>query len=241
MTGWKAVWTIARFGWKRDWIGVMITFLFAMYVGGSIAFNLQYLLTENEPLWAMNMLVDWLYLMTFPAFGCLMNRTSFAIWRDDVYTRRIAHWRTMPIPLASIVQARLLQSVFQLPLIGFPFLFLQYALSPGLQELVSPMQLAAVGVIWICYSVVVNTVLVWLELSTSGKRYVQGYLMFILLCVAAAVICRLADVQLFRETLKLIESGQYGWLPVFAVIAGACGYAGYRMTLRTMRNRPYVF
>jgi hypothetical protein len=241
MTGWRSVWTIARFGWKRDWIGVLICFLFALYVGSSVGFTLQQLLAENGKMDYMYLLIDWMYLMMFPVFGQLMNRTSFAVWREDVYTKKMAHWRTMPVPLKAVVQARILSTVIQVPVVGIAFLALQYGISPALRDQLPATHWLAVGLIWICYSLGVNAVFIWLELGFTGKQFVIGILVFMLICVIVAGSSLLTHIHLFKGPMYLIRTGQYGWLPVFLLVTVAAIFAGYRATLKRMRNRSYVF
>ncbi|WP_123043209.1 hypothetical protein [Cohnella candidum] len=241
MSGWKAAWAMAMFGWRKEWLGMLFTFLFALYCGGMTGVSLNELLSDPAGSSGMFVMVDWMYLMVFPAFGLLMNRTAFKISRDDVYTKKIAHWRTMPIPLQTIVKARMLNALLMVPIIGLAFLLLQYGVSSALRDRMSLVGWLAAGFVWMCYAFAMNAVLIWLELGCSGKRYVWYYWGFVAACMIVSAILAFGGVHLVRETMIQIDAGHYYILPAGLAIAAAALYAGYRLTLKRMRERSYVF
>jgi hypothetical protein len=241
MSGWKAVWAIARSEWKRERYGMLFTLLFALYGGGLCGFLLNALLGPDDAPSVLYVMVDWMYLMMLPVCGLLFNRTAWAISRDDVYTKKLAHWRTMPIPAEKILQARLLQGIILVLVIGFAFLMLQYAIAPALREQVSITQWLAVGTIWLGYALLINGFFIWIEMGCSGKRYVRLYLTFMIVTMVVPVSLTLGGFHLFRYTLREIEAGHYGWMLLGFAAAIAALYTGYRATLARMRKRSYIF
>ncbi|MBW5445535.1 hypothetical protein GE107_05590 [Cohnella sp. CFH 77786] len=239
MSDWKTAWRMARFGWRREWPGMVFTLLFALYIGWIVGFTLYALLRERASFSMMHAVVDWMYLMMFPAFGLLMNRTAFAISRDDVYTRKLAHWRTMPIPPETIVKARMLNALLLVPAIGLAFLLLQYFISSTLRDQLTIMAWLAVGFIWICYALGMNAFLIWMELGCSGKRYVWLYWALMGVCMIVSAGLAFGGVHLVRGTIGEIKTGHYYWLPVSLLFAVSALYAGYRLTLQRLHLRPY--
>ncbi|MFC5470212.1 ABC-2 transporter permease [Cohnella suwonensis] len=228
--------------WRRERIGMMFTLIFALYIGGVISLSLNATIGGEEDAAAGSGLIDWIYVTMFPIFGTIMSKSAFGMWRDDHYSKRLAHWRTMPIPIEAIVKARFLQTLYVLPSVGAAFLLLQYGVSEKLREALSPLQLAEFWVVWLGYSVAANALLILWELCYSGKRYTIYYF----LCMAAsAVACAVIAWQggfIFIGLLNEIGDG-YGW----AYMLGSAGLAivgtwlGYRVTVRKIRKRSLTF
>ncbi|MCC3376720.1 hypothetical protein [Cohnella sp. REN36] len=245
MTGWRAVRTIAAFELKREWIGLVATSLFALYTGTMLSTMLESALKQRENWEAhfgfLSGMSDWLYLFCIPVFGCLMNRTVLAYWRDDVFTKRIAHWRTMPIPVGAVAGARTLQAIAVMAAAGTLFFASQYAISPEIREAYGPGEWIAAALVWMSYGLAVNAGITVLELGCSGKTYVKWYLIF---SVAAGAVSAIAAWQHVSLSLELLEAVRQAPLPaaIGAVMAAALvRWIGQRWTARLMRNRSYTF
>lgn len=241
MTDWRAAWKLARFSWRRDWLGMLITCLFGVYVGWWMGVSLDELFNIEGKIPVFDAMVDWMYLAMFPGFGVLMNRTAMGIGREDAYTKRIAHWRTMPIALEVIVKARYMTALLLVPVIGFIFLMIQYGVSGTVNERFKLLEWLAFGLIWMCYALAVNALHVWMELGMSGKQYIAYYWCFAAACAIVSAGMALMDISLLRLTANQVLAGRYAWIPLSLVLAAAALYAGYRLTLVRMRNRSYVF
>jgi hypothetical protein len=178
----------------------------------------------------------------FPIFGLVMNKSAFGMWRDDYYSKRLAHWRTMPIPIRAIVQARLLQSMLTIPISGTIFLVLQYAMAPHFQDAVSPAQWLEHGLIWGLYALIGNAYYVWLELGFSAKKYVVLYFGFMAVTSIVSIVLAWQKIYLFQGILRLIADG-YGGVMILglAIIAGLATWGGYRATIRRIKSRSMTF
>lgn len=235
----KAVAYIGAYLWRRERFGMVFTLLFAMYLGFIISTTVNALLNPNEevPKW-LNVMVDWIYLMMFPIFGLVMNKSAWGMWRDDFYSKRLAQWRSMPIPATSIVTARMLQSAVMMPVIGAVFMVLQYATASHLRESVTPLQWIENGFAWACYALVIIAVYVWLELGFSGKRYCLYYFGIMLFLAVVSVVLTWQGIYLFQEVLEIIRRG-YGWALILgmAIVAGAVLRLCHRMTVNRIRAR----
>jgi len=241
MTGWRAVRKIAGFNWRRERFGLAFMLLFVIYVGWLVGMLLGDWLIGSRIAQSISISTDWMYLLVFPAFGQCMNRTSFRIMREDSYSRQLAYWRTMPIPLTSIIQARLLRSVICILAFGVLFGFLQYGISSELRVLLGPGEWLAFTWIWICYGLAMNALLLWLEMGLSGKRYMWIYWGVMVFSGLVAAGLSTQGVSLVGGTIDWVASGHYGWLPVFTLLAVVVLIAGYRLTLNRMRLRSYYF
>jgi hypothetical protein len=242
MTSLQAVRHIGSILWKQDRFGILFTFIFALYTGGVTSVSVDEIVGGDELPDVLNGFMDWMYLTIFPFFGLVMNRTAFAMWRDDVYSKRIAHWRTLPIPLSAIVQARLLQSGIMVSIIGAAFLLLQYSISSNLRDTLSPSQMLEVGVIWVCYSYIINALYAIIELGYSGKRYCQFYLSFMGFTAIVTALLTWQGIHVFQEVLKLTADG-YALAAIIPllILAALATWAGYHVTLRRLRARSITF
>jgi len=239
MTEWQAVRYIGVYLWRKERFGVLTTLLFSIYLSFIISTTVDALLDPSDevPKW-LNAMVDWLYLSMFPIFGMVMNQLTWGIWRNDFYSRRLAHWRTMPIPVASIVKARMLQSAIMMPIIGAVFMTVQYAVASHLREEVTPFEWLQVGIAWACYAFAILVVFIWLELGFSGKRYCLYYFGIMFAIVVAAVTLTWRNVFVFQEVLGIVQRG-YGWALILglAVVAGISTAMFLRMAEARIRVR----
>lgn len=239
----QAIRFIGSYMARREWIGILVTLVFALYTGGFVSFMVDAMFFGDEeiPVVMIGML-DWIYLTMFPCFGTIMNKTAFAMWRGDIYTKRLAHFRTMPIPLTAIIKVRVLQSVVLLPVIGSSFLLLQYSLAPALRDTVTLGQWFTAGLIWMCFSFLVNALYTCLELGYSGKRYALVYITVMAVKAILVAILTWQGVHLFNEVLQLAKSDQaMQWIVLFVLLAITATWAGYHLTLRRVRTRSINF
>jgi len=242
MPRWRAVWKMAGFSWRGEWKGFLLTLALALYVGWLVSMMLGDIMQrDRDSATSLEIVLDWMYLLLFPAFGQCMNRSSFRIMREDVFTRQVAHWRTLPIPLSTIIQARLLRSILLIPVLGVIFVLLQYSVTAEFRELLSPGGWLAFVWIWICYGLAINALLIWLELGCSGKWYMLIYSVVMLVSGLLAGGLKLFDINLVNGTIDQIAAGHYGWLPAVTLLSALLLFAGYRLTLRRMQHRAYHF
>jgi hypothetical protein len=227
---------------RREWIGILVTFLFALYTGGFSSFSVNALVGGEEIPRFMAGIVDWMYLMVLPVFGTIMNKTIFATWRDDVYSKRIAHWLTMPIPPSAIVQVRILQTAIMLPAISLVFFLFQYVLAPELRANVPVTNWLETSVIWMCYSFVISAVYGLAEFGYNGKLYVKVCLGHMLITAVISIVLTSMDVHLFQAVIDFSRNGNMAVLVGASVmLAVLATWFGYRATLARLRTRSLTF
>ncbi|MFC3800051.1 hypothetical protein [Cohnella sp. GCM10012308] len=241
MSGWRATKALAAFEFKRDWLGLVFTAVFALYVGTIISALVDDRFSGSGVSRYLSGMADWLYTFTIPAFGCAMNRTMFAYWRGDVFTKRLSHWRTMPIPVARMASARMLFAGAALAAIGTIFFTVQYLLAPALRDRVSPGEWAAAAAIWLCYGVIVNAVILYLEMGFNGKTYVKSYMS---MCLALGLISLVAAWQGVSFVGGLLDAVREApaLLPIGAVaVAAVALYVMRRAIVKRLERRSYTF
>ncbi len=242
MTYWKAVRLLTGQLWRREWLGMSATVVVALYMGSLLSLNLNAMFTDEKMPEGLRGFVDWIYLLLIPCLGMVMNRTIFTTWREDSYTKRLALYRAYPIPPSAVVGSRFTQFLLLVPINTAIAMTLEYAMSSDMRGAVSGVRWFEFAVIWACYSLIVNAAHVLLELGVSGKRYVQGYLVWYGFVTASVVALTLAGIHPFMEVLKWTESE---YAPAVVAVAVACAVlairAGYRAAVKRIANRSISF
>jgi hypothetical protein len=234
----QAVRFLGAYLWRRERWGFIITLLFALYMGAVLSLSIDEIVAGENVNRFFYGLVDWIYLTMLPVFGLAMNRSALGMWRKDVYSKRIAYWRTMPIPVAAIVLSRLLQSTIALSVIGVFFVALQYVLAPHLRAEFTLPQWLESGAIWLCYAFVINALYLLLELGYNGKKYVQWYFGYMGLSAIAVTLLNLWGANLFTKLLNLTDHGPYVVVLIgMALLALVVTWVGCRMTIVRIRSR----
>lgn len=244
MSYWKALRLLSGHLWRWDLKGVIVTFLFSLYMGATIGLNATNAMFSGEgaPGAFKGLVINWIFLLIIPIMGSCMNRTIFSIWRDDSYTRRMAVLRAYPIPLPVIIGSRVAQSVAMTAINVTVMLAMIYAQSPDLRDSATVGQWIAFDGIWICYGLIINAAAIGLELGYSGKRYVMIHTIKDLIVSAIVVALAFIDINPFMEVLTWTELDG-----ALAIVLCAIGLAvtalwlGYRATIRKIRTRSITF
>jgi len=244
MSYWKALRLLSGQLWRWDMTGYIVAFAFALYIGATMSLNANALFgseADKVPS-AIIGIIDWMFLAIMPIMGSCMNRTVFSIWRDDSHTRRMAVLRAYPIPLPVVIGSRVMQTVLLTTINVTAMLALIYALSPDLRDNVSIVRWIVFDAMWICYSLIVGSVLIWLELGHSGKRYVLIYLIGFVIVSAIVITMSWLSVHPFTEVLAWTElAGAPAILLGLLAAAAAALWIGYRVTIRKIRTRSLAF
>ncbi|WP_027085983.1 hypothetical protein [Cohnella panacarvi] len=244
MSYWKALRLLSVQLWRWDKKGYIVAFAFSVYLGATMSLNANELFDgeADEIPTALIGIIDWIFLAAMPIMGSCMNRTIFSIWRDDSHTRRMAVLRAYPIPLPVIIGSRIAQSVLLAAINVTAMLALIYALSPDLRDNVSILRWIAFDAMWICYSLIAGSALIWLELGHSGKRYVMTYLIGFGVVTAIVVAMSWLSIHPFLEVLAWTKLG--GSLAIILgllAVAIAALWIVYRVTIRKIRTRSLAF
>ncbi|MFC5531479.1 hypothetical protein [Cohnella yongneupensis] len=244
MSYWQAARMLSGHLWRREWLGVLGTLAFSLYMGSVMSINVGQLFSGDEVAVGLRVMVDWLYLVLVPIFGTVMNCTIFSIWRNDLFTKKLAILRAYPIPVSVIVGSRIGQSVVMVVTNIAIALSLQYALAPDLRAAVSGIHWFEFGVILASYSLIVNALYILLEQGYSGKRYVQGYLIWFGIVTAGVIALGLLDSHrhFVTEALGWTESGASPAVVACALLCAGMALAlCYRKTVNRIRSRSITF
>jgi hypothetical protein len=235
MSAWQGAWQVARFELKSGWSGYILTLIFFSYMALVQAPLLNDLFGE-EMSRASLFAVDFVYLVTIPNLGFIMNKTIFKFWKEDPYTKKLMMWRTMPISLDQIVIGRLLQLVITILPIWFFYFLLQYVVTSSIRTQLNVGEYINYALFGLGCSVVFAVTYVFLEQGFPGKVYFVYCLSYIVLY---GCIIWLLWTQHISIILSIVNAADHGnWrLTIVALLAAvvmlAAGKAAIHKRLRS--------
>lgn len=243
MNFWKAMRLLTGHTLRMEWLGMLVTLIFSVYMGVMMSIIVGELYREEE-LGNVPYFIDWVYLSILPAYGAAMSRTAMSVWRSDAFTKKLAFLRVYPIPASAIVGTRIAQTVIML-LVNIPiFQSITYALSPELREAVSIGNWIEVSMLFLCYSLISNLFFIWLEIGHSGKVYIAGYsIWFVLISIAAFASAMLGiEEQAFGSAISWTASDTSSLIvPCVLICSVLATWIGYRRIARRFVSRSMKF
>lgn len=216
MTLWQGARHIAQHELKRGWGGMLLTMLFVIYLTVILSPLIDNVLSDPEadfPIW----MIDFMYFTLMPNFGYLMNRTIFSYWRDDSFTKKLAYWRSLPIPFSHMTAGRLLMMLCMTLISWILFFGVQYAMIHDLREQVSLLLYFYGSLFWLGYSIIMGTVFIYWEQGFGGK-------VFFIMCWVSFLLYGLITYAVHSFTPSLVaamlESSKEGFgpLPLLAIL-----------------------
>ena len=230
----QGAWHIAKHELSRDWIGIVFTVVFSLYLA------LITIAIYNDEERIMSWLLDMVFLVTFPSLAFVMNKTTMRFWREDTYTGKLAEWRTLPIPLSHLVIGRLLQLVMVLTLVLTIFFTTQYVLVDRLNEQISVGAYILFALFWYCYALTMAVAHVYFEIGHSGKAYALFCYINVGLFVLISVVIGIAKAGIVQGLLDELEKGHWWYTAAAFAVCISTLYSGYRIIKRRLKQRHYT-
>ncbi|GLX68882.1 hypothetical protein [Paenibacillus glycanilyticus] len=230
----QGAWHIAKHELSRDWLGIVFTVLFSLYLAFiTIA---VYNDTEQTTSW----LLDLLFMVAFPSLAFVMNKTTLHFWREDNFTGKLAEWRTLPIPLSHLVIGRMIQLVIVLTLVLTIFFTIQYVLVDRLHEHLSVGAYLLYVVFWYFYALSMAVLYAYFEIGHSGKTYAVFCFIYVAVFVLICVGFGLTHVGIVDGLLDEAEKGHWWYSAAALVVCILTMYTGYWIIKRRLKQRHYT-
>ncbi|QAY68052.1 hypothetical protein [Paenibacillus protaetiae] len=239
MKAWQGAWHIAKHEIRRKPLGSLFTLFFSGYM--ALTTYQQFDSSTGHETGGIISMMDFLMLTVFPVLAFSYNRMTFRCWREDTNTRRLAQWRTIPIPVASIVLGRMLQMVFHLLPAMILYFTIQYVTHPELRTSTHLGHYFLFGLFWFFYALGMAVVYLYLELGYSGKQYLLfTILIFFIIGIVTTVIAIGPHIHLVRKVLEAEADGQWGYTAVSLLFSAVMLFSGYKIIPVRLRNRSYL-
>lgn len=230
----QGAWHIAKHELTREWIGIVITVLFCLYLAliTTAAYN------DEEKI--MSWLLDMIFIVTFPSLAFVMNKTTMRFWRDDTHTNKLAEWRTLPIPLTHLVIGRLLQLVIVQTLALTIFFTIQYLLVDRLHDRISVGAYILFALFWYFYALSMAVAYVYWEIGHTGKAYALFCYISVVVFVLVSALIGLAKAGIVLGLLDEVEKGHWWYTAAAFAVCLITLYFGYTIIKRRLKHRNYI-
>ncbi|WP_059049799.1 hypothetical protein [Paenibacillus senegalimassiliensis] len=228
---WKDIWAIVERELRHDRFYVIANVIFMIYLGvimGTIIDSAQ----GTQFKWAP--LGNYLMLTVVPMTGLFFSRRNFNYIKEDSYTQMLRYYRTLAIPLNTIMWGRLTQLAVAMFINN---LFL-YTACYGFIRMMGDSLLAADTMVafaltWLGCGLLINGMFIYYEFLTSGKVYFWVTLLIMLVLALVVVILNVWRINLLEITLDF--SLRYGLLS--PLLWGTLLVGGIGLSLLSMITR----
>jgi|GEM_PF-2664482 len=221
----KDAYKLLKHQWFTSWIALMFSFaFFGLYGAVSGFFTNEWLREYNTG------------AMVFPDITilCFMSSIGFFFskaylnpyWRTDTFTKNLATLRALPISTKTLAASRILQILIMAPLNAGVFFTAFYVCSSWAREF-HFITFVSFVLVWLFFGIICSAFLILLEWGTSGKMYMLGTVIVILLLLAASILYHgLLKSSIIVGLTDMLQTS-FGWLlPVFMIILAAAALRG---------------
>ncbi|MGG6313143.1 hypothetical protein [Paenibacillus macerans] len=166
MDSWKDAWVIFYKDLRSDRLFLIWNVIFMLYISLFLGFMVR---SSAETGFVLNPMADFLMLSMIPFTGFFFSRRSFSYLKEDSYTQMLRYYRTLPIPLKTIMRSRLIQLGAMMLFNGIIFYVVFYAI--GLRRELDLGGFIAFALTWTGYGLFINGAFIYYELLKKGKVY----------------------------------------------------------------------
>lgn len=229
LNNWRDAWVIVKKEIRADKVYLLWNVIFMVYSGCAVSLMRYGDLRDSGEL---NPFIDFIMLLTILLTGFFFSRRSFNYIKEDSYTHMLFYYRTLPIPVVTVMKSRIFY-------MGIAFLFNGIILF-GTLRLLSDMsmdgfQYAAFIFTWMGYALAINGLFIYFELNTGGRVYMWMTMVMILLVGGAVIMGVINDFSVMDYTIRM--SREYSLLsPLLWVVLAAGSLLFIIMCALTVRG-----
>lgn len=181
---------------------------------------------------------DFMLMMLIPMSGFYFSRRSFHYIRDDSYTKMLWYYRTLPIPIDTIMKSRLIQLVSSLVGNGLILYTTLYISSSYLHTELNIGQMLLFIVTWSGFALFINGFYIYFELLFSGRKYLWMTFLILLLTTALVVTFNLLGFHLTTAVIQSVKTQGAGSTYMWSIIV--IGVVFLSTMLRIVKNKLQV-
>ncbi|WP_127532680.1 hypothetical protein [Paenibacillus kobensis] len=238
MNGWRGAWSLAKFEWRRDRVGMLIVVPFILYM---LVFVYSFFDELHDPdNLAMSWTVDTLHLALLPILGFPANRMIMKAWREDAFTNKIVSWRILPISVRQIAAGRLIQLIGLLAIGNFAYFISLYTISDTLRGELDIASYVGFVLFWFGYAAGIAGSYAFLEQGFSGKTYTIGSFLYVFLYAGAGIVLYKGKHSIMLGMIRELQNGNW-WYTAGSLVFGALMLLlVYYMTSMRLKVRSYI-
>lgn len=243
----QAFW-LARKELKYNWVGLLFTILMTIFFATLSATLLEQAarhLFGSDVTFYNKVLIDIMFVAMTPCLGAIfMSRPylNFETVKEDPFSKRMAFYRTLPIPVATLGLSRTLFSLITLGILSIVFYgTIAIFASFTLYQYISPVEFIIFIFVWFGYALALSGINPFIEYGTNGKMLHLSPL-FILAIFVIVLLSFYSYVGYGIVEWVLLLIRDYGWMIAFiSFLIGISGcYLWSKLLTVRLKKRDYM-
>lgn len=223
---------------------MVVTVIFGM-LGASFLEPATRHLFGAESVYYPKFAADILFIFATPSFGALFISGPYLSYRtikDDPFTKRMAFFRSLPIPVHVLANSRTIIMLIILAILSvIYYLTIVFSVPASFFDYFSIGEFLIFSLLWFGYGLALAGMNPFLEYGTNGKMLHLAPFIFLGICMAAIFpFYFLSEYTIVEASLLAVKT--YRW-PV-ALIALGVGIVGSifwkKLLVNRLRNRDYL-
>ncbi|MBP1906899.1 putative membrane protein [Paenibacillus turicensis] len=235
MNGWKQGWFIFKRDVITDRLYLIWSLVFMIYTGVMVGIMLD---GQTKAFEILSPFSDFMLMVLIPMSGFYFSRRSFHYIRDDSYTKMLWYYRTLPIPIDTIMKSRLIQLVSSLVGNGLILYTTLYISSSYLHTELNIGQMFLFILTWSGFALFINGFYIYFELLFSGRKYLWLTFLILLFTTALVVTFNLLDFHLTTAVIQSVKTQGAGSTYMWSMIV--VGVIFLSIMLRIVRNKLQI-
>lgn len=233
---------------KTQWVAIALTVAATIVIAliTSIFFEQSYRnLFGGDRTYDRYAILDMFFLLITPSFGAIfMSRPylTFQTIKEDPFSKRMALFRSLPIPVTTLSLSRILLMLVILFMMSFTFyLTITIALPSEFFEHVTTLEYLVFILFWFGYSLTIAGINPFIEFGTNGKiLHLVPWILVVAFFVMLFTYYNQVE-QGIVETI-LILTKNYGWpLALTSIFVGVCAtFVWNKLLIFRLRRRDYL-
>ncbi|WP_096200199.1 hypothetical protein [Bacillus sp. FJAT-45350] len=225
----QAFW-LAKKELKSQWgaiaLTLVVTIFFALLSATLLDQSVRKLF-GTETTFYNHTLLDIIFLVLTPSFAAVyMSRPYLNIQtiKDDPFSKRMALFRSLPIPVTTLSLSRTLLMVVTLIIMSFAFyLTITISLPSNFFELMTTVEYLIFILFWLGYALAIGGINPFIEYGTNGKvLHLVPWVFIVVFLITIFIFYNLVGQGIVETVLVLIKS--HGWpLAAISLFVGVCG------------------
>ncbi|OLO37076.1 hypothetical protein BTR23_14175 [Alkalihalophilus pseudofirmus] len=243
----QAFW-LAKKELKSQWVAITMTLGATIFIGLFSSILLEQSVRKlfgAEMMFYNHTLLDIIFLVMTPSFAAIfMSRPylTFQTIKDDPFSKRMALFRTLPIPIATLSLSRILLMIGTFIVMSLAFyVTITIALPTQFFELMTPVEYLIFILFWLGYALAIGGINPFVEYGTNGKiLHLLPWVFIVVFLTTVFIFYNLVGQGIVETVLVLIKS--HSWpLAAVSLVVGVCGsYLWNKLLTMRLLKRDYL-
>ncbi|TXK76402.1 hypothetical protein [Paenibacillus sp. N3.4] len=222
---WQEAYWLAKVDLRNNKRALLANTLFNMYIAFTL-YSMSTFLPSKEDSHSVliftQIALNFFVMAIVPVWGFPISRALLKCKSNDVYTRKLAYLKTMPISDKVLIWSRFIQGTLMtcaMALLVFTLYFTALAITGKLT--LNLLECALFMLVWVGYSLIVSSLYVSWELTLKGKSYFMMNLILLPIYVVGAIgLWMLLKQSIWAAIMDGVRN-YHVYLPIISLLLGA--------------------